>query len=296
LERWGLGYNDVLRHQFPRLIYCHVTGFGATGPLGGLPGYDIVMQAIAGLISVNGSVASGPMRLGIPLVDLGTGLMSAIGVLLALNQRNVTGRGQEVNVSLFDAAISLLHPQMANYLMSGATPQLTGNSHPNICPCDLYPTRTKPVLIVAGNDRQFAKLCQLLRRADLTADPRFKTNAERLTYREELTEIIKAALRDVDGVAFADKLIRDGVVAGAMLTIAEIAKHPHTAHTEMIVEREGYRGTGIPVKMRESPGSVRRVPPRYGEANDEVLRASGFTDREIADFVSSGVVFETVAK
>ena len=145
MERWGLGYEQVLRHKFPRLIYCHITGFGATGPLGGLPGYDIVMQAIAGLISVNGSDATGPMRLGIPLVDLGTGLLSAIGVMMALYRRSITGQGEAVDVSLFDSAVSLLHPHMANYLMSGVTPLLTGNSHPNICPCDLYPTRTKSV-------------------------------------------------------------------------------------------------------------------------------------------------------
>ena len=192
-----------------------------------------------------------------------------------LNWRNVTGQGQEVNVSLFDAAVSLLHPQMANYLMSEITPQLTGNLHPNICPCDLYATRTKPVFVVAGNERQFTKLCQLLGRANLAIEPRFKSNADRLKHRGELTEIISAAMKDVDGVAFADKLIRDGVVAGAMLTVAEVAQHPHTAHTGMIVEHEGYRGTGIPVKMRESPGSVRRMPPRYGDANDEVLRSSG---------------------
>ncbi len=158
LERWGIGYEDVLQERFPRLIYCAITGFGADGPFGGFPGYDAVAQALSGQISVNGTPETGPIRLGIPIVDLATGLFAAIGVLMAAEERRRSGCGQRVDASLFDTGVALLHPQAANYFMSGKTPLPTGDSHPNISPYDQYPTGKGNLFLAVGNERQFRYL------------------------------------------------------------------------------------------------------------------------------------------
>lgn len=138
MERWGLGYDDVLQARFPRLVYCHISGFGDTGPLGGLPGYDAVVQAMTGLMSINGQPENGPVRMGMPIVDIGTGLIATVAILAAVVERDRSGRGQKIDVPLYDCAISMLHPQAANALMTGKVPVATGNAHPNISPYDMY--------------------------------------------------------------------------------------------------------------------------------------------------------------
>jgi hypothetical protein len=137
----------VLEARFPRLVYCHITGFGDTGPLGGLPGYDAVVQAMTGLMSINGQPEHGPVRMGMPIVDIGTGLIATVAILAAVVERDRSGRGQKIDVPLYDCAISMLHPQAANALMTGKVPVATGNAHPNISPYDMYPTRTTPLYL-----------------------------------------------------------------------------------------------------------------------------------------------------
>lgn len=147
LEKWGLGYKEVLAEQFPRLIHCCVSGFGADGPMGGLPGYDAAIQAMCGLMSINGDPAGEPIRIGVPIVDMVAGLNAAIGILLALQERARSGKGQSIDITLHDSAISVLHPHTPNYLYSGRVPQRSGNAHPNISPYDTYKTRTTPIFL-----------------------------------------------------------------------------------------------------------------------------------------------------
>ena len=289
LEKWGIGYEDCLKAKFPKLIYCHITGFGPDGPWGGLPGYDAAVQAVAGLMSINGSPESGEMRMGTPLVDLGMGLNAVIGILLALHHRHRTGEGQALDITLYDSAVSLLHPQAANYLMSGKTPQLIGNAHPNISPYDKFRTGTKPIFLAVGNDRQFRKMCELMGDAKLAEDPRFASNALRVQNRAALNAALELLFANHDGTRVADKLIRNGVPAGAVLDIAEVVAHPHTKHREMIVERDGYRGTGVPVKMSKNKGGVRWPTRGFNVDGAEVLREAGFSDAEIAQLQASGV-------
>ena len=281
LEKWGMGYDEVLAARYPRLIHCQITGFGADGPFGGLPGYDAVIQAWAGLISINGSEVSGPMRLGVPLVDLGTGLYAAIGILAALAERGRSGRGQSLDVSLYDCGVALMHPHAANYLMSGKPPTLTGNAHPNISPYDLYETKGRSVFIAAGNDRQFRRLCQELGQPELADDPRFAHNPDRVENRPALTTALQALLADHDGEAIATRLIRAGVPAGAALSVPDVAGHPHTRHRDMVVAKDGYSGTGIPVKMSRTPGAVTAKPPLFGQDGRAVLAEAGYTEAEI---------------
>ena len=292
LEKWGLGYEEVLKERYPGLIHCRITGFGADGPFGGLPGYDAVIQAWAGLISVNGSADSGPMRLGIPLVDLGTGLYAAIGILAAVAERARSGKGQFLDVTLYDCGFALMHPHAPNFFMSDKAPKLTGNAHPNISPYDLYDTKGRKLFIGSGNDRQFRWLCAELGKPELAEDPRFKTNPDRVVNRDELTAELQALLADYDGEEIATRLIKAGVPAGAALTVPDVAEHPHTLHREMVVEKDGYKGTGIPVKMSRTPGTVKAKPPLFGQHSRAVLADFGFAEAEIDGLVADGVVLE----
>lgn len=271
LERWGLGYAEVLSARFPRLVHCTISGFGTDGPLGGLPGYDAVIQAMAGLMSVNGEAGGEPLRVGLPVVDMVTGLNAANGILLALQERHASGRGQAVEVALYDAGISLLHPHMPNYLASGKTPVRTGNAHPNITPYDTYRTGTVPLFLAVGNDSQFRALCRYLKVPQLADDPRFSSNAERCGHRAELKSELEALLAAHDGAALAPDLIRHGVPCGPLQDVAQVARHPHTQHRGMVVSIDDYRGVASPIKLSRTPATYRRKPPRFGADTRVVL-------------------------
>ncbi len=296
LERWGIGYEDVLAKRFPRLIYCSITGFGADGPFGGFPGYDAVAQALSGQISVNGSPETGPTRIGVPIIDLATGLYASIGILMAVEERHRSGQGQRVDASLFDTGVALLHPQAANYFMSGKTPVLTGNSHPNISPYEQYPTKQGRLFLAIGNDRQFRLLAEVLGQPEWATDPRFLHNPERVEHRDALSALIIEALREHTAEAVSSALLSKGAPAGAVLTIPEVAEHPHTRHRGMVVEMDGYRGTGIPIKMGRTPGSVRSTPPHYGSATRDVLAGLGYDRRQVDELINDGVAFTERAK
>ncbi|MFP6749350.1 MAG: CoA transferase [Alphaproteobacteria bacterium] len=291
LEKWGIGYEEVLAKRFPKLIYCSITGFGADGPFGGFPGYDAVAQALSGQISVNGSPESGPIRIGVPIIDLATGLYAAIGILLAAEERRRSGRGQRVDTSLFDTGVALLHPQAANYFMTGKTPVPTGNSHPNISPYDQYPTKQGRLFLAIGNDRQFRLLSEILGHPEWATDPRFLHNPERVEHRDALNAAITEALRGHVAEDVSTALLTKGAPAGAVLTIPEVAEHPHTAHREMVVELDGYRGTGIPIKMGRTPGSVRTTPPHFGSATRDVLASLGYDRSQVDDLIADQVAF-----
>jgi crotonobetainyl-CoA:carnitine CoA-transferase CaiB-like acyl-CoA transferase len=292
LEKWGLGYEDFLSKKFPRLIHCRVTGFGADGPFGGFPGYDAVIQAWAGLISINGSPESGQVRIGIPLVDLGTGMNAVIGILMAVNERHLSGKGQSVEASLYDTGIQLQHPHAPNYLMSGNPPKLTGNSHPNIAPYDLYETSTVPVFLGVGNHGQFTKLCASLGEPELANDPRFANNVLRVKNRTDLNNALNQLFKNQDGVVVATQLLAAGVPAGAAMTVPEALNHPHTQHRNMVVEKDGYSGTGVAVKMSRTPGSVKSVPPGFGAHGRDILKELGFAENEIDGLIDGGIVWE----
>ncbi|MEQ9641725.1 MAG: CoA transferase [Alphaproteobacteria bacterium] len=292
MERWGLGYDEVLSKQFPKLIHCSVTGFGKAGPFGGFPGYDAVAQALAGNISINGSPEAGAMRLGIPLVDLGTGLYAAIGILAAAQERNRSGKGQKVDASLFNTGVALMHPHAANYFMSGKAPKLTGNSHPNISPYDKYPTAKGEIFMAIGNNRQFRFMAEAIDAPELVDDARFADNAARLENRAALNAIIVAKLADKEAEAISVTLLEKGVPAGAVLTVPEVMEHAHTAATEMTVEIDGYRGTGVPVKLSRTPGSARTKPPLFGAHTRVVLSEAGYSKAEVEQMIADGVVAE----
>jgi crotonobetainyl-CoA:carnitine CoA-transferase CaiB-like acyl-CoA transferase len=269
LEKWGLGYAEVLSAKFPRLVHCCISGFGASGSLGGLPGYDAAVQAAVGLMSINGDPSTPPTRMGVPIVDLVTGLNATIGILLALQDRAKSGRGQSIDVSLYDCALSVLHPHAPNYLYSGKVPRQTGNAHPNISPYDSYKTGTAPIFLTVGNDGQFRKLAGFLGKPQLAEDPRFLKNSDRIASRDALKVELEALMADKDGLQLADDLMRAGVPCGPVRTIDQVLAHPHTKHREMLVEYEDYRGIGSPLKLSRNKPRYRRKPPKLGQSNGE---------------------------
>ncbi|KQP49694.1 CaiB/BaiF CoA-transferase family protein [Pseudorhodoferax sp. Leaf274] len=265
MERWGIGY-EQLSQRFPRLIWCRVSGFGADGPLGALPGYDAAVQAMTGLMSVNGEAGGEPLRVGLPVVDMVTGLNAVIGVLLALQERHRSGQGQFVEAALYDAGISLLHPHAANWFMDGRVPGRTGNAHPNIYPYDTVRTATDPVFLAVGNDRQFAALCRVIGVPELAQHADYREAGGRSVHRAALKPLLEAALEKFDGRQLVDDLMAAGVPAAPVLPVDAALTHPHTAHRGMVVALEGgYRGVGAPVKLSRTPASYRHAPLTAGE-------------------------------
>jgi len=272
LEKWGLGY-EQLNAAFPRLIHCRVSGFGGDGPLGGLPGYDACAQAMCGLMSVNGDADGEATRVGLPVVDMVTGLNAAVAILLALNERARSGLGQFLDITLYDCAVSLLHPHAANYFYSGKIPGRTGNAHPNIAPYETLPTQSGPMFLAVGNNRQFAALAKALDAEVLLDDPRFANNADRLQHRDALRAALTEKLARHDATTLAEQLLRQGVPAAAVQNVEDVLNHPHTQHRGMVLEQGDYRGVGSPIKLSRTPASLRRLPPELGEHNEEIRAA-----------------------
>ncbi len=290
MEGWGLGFEEVLKQRFPRLIHCRVSGFGADGPWGGFPGYDAIVQAMAGWFSVNGERGSAPVRLGLAMVDMGTGLYCAVAILLALAEREKSGLGQYLDMTLYDCAVSFMHPHIPNYLYSGEIPGPTGNAHPNISPYDTFRTKTVDIFIGAGNNRAFAKLCSEIARQDLLSDPRFTSNSARVENRAELKVELESTLMRIDGAQLAESLARAGLASGPIHNTAQVVAHPHTTHRQMIVEKEWYKALGSPIKLSRTPASLRALPPKFSEHSREVLREFGFGEAEVDALIASGVV------
>ncbi len=292
MEKWGLGYEAVLRERFPRLVHCRVSGFGADGPLGGFPGYDAVLQAMVGLMSINGTEDSGPTRLGTPIVDIATGLFSAIAILMALHERERSGQGQYCDMTLHDCGMALLHPHAANFFLNGKRPQATGNPHPNLAPYSKFTTRTCEIFVAAGNDPAFKKFCDFLGLDGMASDPRFATNGARVVNKPALTEALNARFADEDGHALTQRMLAAGLPAGPVLNVDEAMAAAHTLHRKMVTDIGDFRALGTPIKLSRTPGGAKTKPPRFNEHGASVLRARGFSDDEIAALARDGVLVD----
>jgi len=292
MEKWGLGYEEVLSKTFPRLIHCRVSGFGATGPLGGAPGYDAIVQAVVGLMSINGTATSGPTRMGTPIVDLGTGLYSAIAILMAVNERHGSGLGQYLDMTLHDCGMALLHPHAANHLLNGKRPVATGNPHPNLAPYATFKTKTCDIFMGVGNDSAFRKLCEFLGMPEAAKDPLFATNGARVTNREALTKLLDDRFATEDGFELCPRMLAAGLPAGPVTHVDQALAAEHTAHREMVTELGDFRALGTPIKMSRTPGGTRSAPPKFGQNTASVLAANGFSAEEIAQLQADGIVMD----
>lgn len=290
MEKWGLGYDATLAARHPRLIYCSVSGFGADGPLGGLPGYDAVLQAICGLMSINGTPDSGALRLGVPVVDYLTGYNAFSGVLLALAARERSGRGQRVEATLFDTGLALLIPHASNWFYSGRIPERMGSAHPNIAPYDRYAAADGEVFLGVVNNGQFQRFCECVARPDLLADPRFADSSARLTHRDALRAEIERTLLGFKAAALCEDLMRRGVPAGPVNNVAQALSQPHATHRAMVIDEHGHRSLGLPVKLSASPGRPGALPPRLSEHAAAILAELGCDDAAVQTLYAEGAV------
>ena len=288
-KKWGVEELSDLTRRFPRLVHCRVSGFGESGDYGGLPGYDAALQAMSGLMAVNGPPDIDACRIGIPIVDTCTGMYGCMGILLALLERTRSGKGQQVEVTLYDTAIAMLHPHVSNVLNGGRASR-TGNGHPNIVPYDLFPTGTVPLFLAVGNDRQFRTLCAELGIAELGTDPRYLTNGDRVVNRETLREALLPRLATKDGMPLFQRLMNLGVPCAPVLTVEEALALDHTATRQMVAELDDYKGPGLAVKLDRTPGSVRLPPPTIGAHSRAVLARFGLEETRIEALMASSTV------
>jgi formyl-CoA transferase len=274
LKRYGLD-PDTLRRRNPRLITASITGFGQDGPRAAQAGYDFMIQGQAGLMSITGHPDElengGPLRAGVAVVDLFTGMYTASAILAALVRRGVTGEGAAIDSALFDCGLALLANQASNYLVSGDNPPRQGNTHPNLVPYQPFACADRPLIIAVGNDKQFARLAAILGHPDWTEDPRFATNAARIEHRAELVGLIEARTRTAPAARWFDALEEAGIPAGPINDIGQAIADPQAAHREMLRVMDNMRLLGSPLRLDGERQDADRPPPRLGEHTAEVL-------------------------
>jgi crotonobetainyl-CoA:carnitine CoA-transferase CaiB-like acyl-CoA transferase len=278
---------ETLCELNPRLIYASVSGFGQTGPYAQRPGYDLIAQGLSGVMSVTGEPGGEPVKCGIPISDLSAGLFCAVAILSAVVARERTGRGQRIDTSLFEAALALSVWETAELWGTGQIPQPLGSAHRLTALYQALRTRDGHITVGANNQRLWKRLCDAIGRPELAADERFATNDARMANREALEAELEAALASRGTDDWVARLIDAGVPCGPIHDYRQVFEDPHTRAREMEVRLthpvEGeISALGIPVKLSETPGSVRRAAPLLGEHTAEVLREAGFTDEEIA--------------
>ena len=293
MERLGLSC-ELLAERNPKLVYAAIRGFGdprsGESPYATWPAFDIIGQAMGGMMGVTGPDADTPVKVGPGVGDLIPGLYAAIGILMAAYERERSGQGQYVDMTLHDCGMALLHPQAANFFLNGKRPVPLGNPHPNIAPYEKYATRTCEIFIAVGNDGQFRKLCDLIGRPELPGDPRFASNSQRVSNRAALMAELGAAFAPEDGHELTTRMLRAGLPAGPVLPVDEAMAAPHTAARGMVTELGGYRALGTPIKLSRTPGGTRAAPPRFNEHGRTVLQSRGFSAEEIAALEEGGIV------
>lgn len=290
LQRWGLGYDALLRERFPRLVHLTISGFGTAGPLAGYPGYDAVAQAFAGVMSVNGEPGGQALKLPMPVVDYATGLHASSALLMALHERQRSGRGQHIDLSLFDVALTITHPLSTTWMFTGAVPAPTGNVYAAISPYGMYACRDRQVFTGAGNNGAFRKLCQVLGLAEVADDPRFADNRRRVANRDALDAALSAATRQWDGEALALALMRAGVAAGVVLDLHDAFHHPQASANGMWVDLGDGKVVASPIKMDRTPAQLFSAPPVFARDTDAVLAEAGYDPAQIAALERDGAL------
>ncbi len=286
LARFGLGY-EQLKAVNPKLIYCSITGFGQTGPRRDAAAYDFMIQAMCGLMSVTGEPddkpGGCPEKVGVPIVDIMSGMYAAIAVLAALARRNETGRGDYIDICMLAVGVSFLANQAMNYLVSGKAPRRTGNAHPNIQPQDVFAARDGHMVLVVGNDGQFAKCCEVLGRPEWTTDERFAKNSGRVRNRAALTPLIAEVLLQRDIADWISGLEAAGVPCGPINTVPKVFEEAQVRHRGMLVDiAHPLSGTVpqvvSPMRFTDAPLAFERSPPLLGEHTAEILRELGIDE------------------
>jgi len=299
LAKYGLDYPS-LRALNPGLVYCSITGFGQTGPYSHKPGYDFMIQGIGGLMSITGEPdghpGGGPVKVGVAVADIFTGLYAAIAILGALSHRDRTGDGQHIDLALLDTQVAVLANQAMNYLVTGVAPKRLGNSHPNIVPYQVFAASDGHLIVAVGNETQFARMCEVIGRPELARDARFATNAARVNHREEIVAILREIFAPRTMRHWLDALERVGVPCGPINTIADVFADPQVQERCLRLDLP-HPATGSvpsvanPIRYSATPIAYRSAPPMLGADTDEILRETlGVTPDEIARLRKAGII------
>ncbi|MGB1215444.1 MAG: CaiB/BaiF CoA transferase family protein [Pikeienuella sp.] len=260
LAKYGLDY-DSLHALNQRLIYCSVTGFGQTGPLAHLPGYDFLLQGMSGIMSVTGEPDGAPQKVGVAVTDIVTGLYGTIGIMAAIEQRHTTGKGQHIDMSLLDCATALLANQNMNYLAAGQSPHRMGNAHPNICPYDVFKTADGHIILAVGNDGQFKRCCAELELGEIGHDVQFETNQLRVKNRDTLLPILSKAIATRGSDDLLAAMSSQNVPAGPINSVGDNLTSAHAQARELVVAPEGVKGVRTPIRFSDAALSLNRSVP-----------------------------------
>ncbi|MGI9421808.1 MAG: CaiB/BaiF CoA transferase family protein [Hyphomicrobiaceae bacterium] len=278
LAKYGLAYDD-LKHDNPGLVYCSITGFGHTGPYAKRPGYDVLMQGMGGMMSVTGAADGEPQKCGVPISDLMAGMYAAVSINAALRHREVSGKGQAIDIGMLDTTVAMMANQALNYLATEEVPPRLGNEHPNIAPYQVFPTADGNIIVACGSENQFQRLCQIMERPDIPEDPRFTINKHRLAHRTELVDVLNPIFMAKPSSYWLVELEQNGISCGPINDLAQTFSDPHVQARGMRLEVEhpatGARPIALvasPIRMSETQVDYRYAPPLLGQHTDEVLR------------------------
>ena len=296
LERYGLGY-DQLKSEFPRLIYCSVTGFGQSGPYAERPGYDGLIQAMGGVMSLTGVPDGEPMKVAVPICDLMAGMYATVGILAAVRHQSETGEGQFIDIGMLDTHIGWLANQGMNYLATGENPDRIGNMHPNILPYQVMPTADGYIVLSVGNDPTFERFCKLAECEELLEDERFQTNAARVSNRDFVTKTLNEITSNKSSEWWLTELEKEKIGCGPINNLDQVFADPHVKARDMVVEMDhpamGNKPIKLianPIKLSKTPPTYREAPPLLGQHTDEILGEAGLSIDEIAKLKENGTV------
>ena len=293
-EQLGLGASAV-RERSPRLVYCSIGAYGRVGPLSDEPGYDALMQAAGGLMSMTGEPGRPGVRVGSSLIDMGTGMWAALGITAALLDRERSGEGTEVDTSLYETALGYIGYHLVGFLADGSVPKPEGTVFPMVAPYQVFPTQDGELMVAGGNDRLFVKLCTALQLSELAEDPRFRTNPDRVSNRELLVELLSPRLRERRTAEWSELLSRAGVPAAPVADVADVATSEQTRALGILQPLEhpsipDLRLAALPLSFDGERAQHRLPPPLLGQHSEEVLREAGYDKEEIAVLAEDGVV------
>ena len=294
LDRIGLGYEEIKKMN-PGVVYCSISGYGRTGPMADMPGYDLLIQAYSGLMNLTGNPDGSPLRIGFSLVDLFTGMMAYATILTALRQKDQTGKGQWVEAALLDGQVAALSYHATGFLGTGVEPTRMGSGHPSLVPYQAFTSNNGQFIIGCANQGLWERMCTAIGQEGMLKDPRYIDNTERVAHRTECVDELNAVFATNTTDHWVDRIVEAGVPCGPINTVSDEENNPQVLARNMIAEVDKHsipnlKFPGSPLKLTDSPATIRRVPPSLGQHNEEILVEAGYPAEIIADLKERGVL------